>query len=145
MAEKNLNSRQQRCLHLLACGLNQRAIAKELNVSERTIHRWISARNFQQALGELQRSLWEETLKNLAGASATCLEYLVELVRDQGCEPRLRVRAAIAVLDSSLRCFSNGNVIPRAAPTDEDIARTMEIFASLPTSDELVRSTEAGA
>lgn len=61
-----LSPKQLQALSGIARGLSPSAIAKEINVSERTVQRWVKLPQFQEALNQLQTQTKSKILEKVS-------------------------------------------------------------------------------
>lgn len=111
MSEKKdnqLTPEQVRAINALAAGATYVEAARAAGRSVRTLQAW-RANNlaFQEALSGIDGKILDETAHRLISASLDAVECLCDVTRDKKIPPSVRVNAAKAILELSLKLRDN--------------------------------------
>lgn len=87
-----------------------RAAAELVGVSEATMYRRLSEREFQAALRGARHHAFGQSLARLQAASGTAVDTLTGIMGSDSFPAASRVRAAVAVLQLSARDLERGDV-----------------------------------
>ncbi|WP_329103213.1 helix-turn-helix domain-containing protein [Streptomyces sp. NBC_01439] len=91
-------SRKERAAVLLARGLNAEHVAREVQVTGRTVRRWLENPEYAERVRELRRTSLGETLRVLETISRNAVGVLGGIMTNSAESSTVRVRAAIGVL-----------------------------------------------
>jgi hypothetical protein len=118
------NARQERVALLLASGRTIKEAAAECRVGERTVHTWLGDPDFRGMVSDLQGRLLIEAVGRLSEASGRAVETLVALLQDASSQ--IRLRAAVAVLDQTMKARERIELEERLARLEQLVAATTE-------------------
>lgn len=93
-----LSARQTQAVELLMQGETVTGAAEALGVSRRTVQRWLTERNFAEALEHAQENAVNVAARRLAGKLERAAELVVRLAESAEEEP-VRLKAALAIPD----------------------------------------------
>ncbi|MEV7442022.1 helix-turn-helix domain-containing protein [Streptomyces sp. NPDC091204] len=91
-------SRKERAAVLLARGMPAERVAREVDVTGRTVRRWLEDSAYAERVQELRRTSLGETLRGLETISRNAVHVLGSVMTNAEESPTVRVRAAIGVL-----------------------------------------------
>jgi len=94
-----LSPQHHKAISLLAQGLSNKSVAKELGLAPETISRWKSGFGFQAKLNELlseNQQASQERLRALSGVALTTIEAVMT---DPNTPPKERLSAALRILE----------------------------------------------
>ena len=96
--ESQLTPQQELALDLLATGKTVTQVAEALGVSRQTVSKWLNQDcEFQQALEDRQRELWQDAKLRVFARLQKALDVLDEALENGS--PQDKVRAAFRILD----------------------------------------------
>ncbi len=101
--EKELTSKQQQAILLLAKGSTIVAAAKELGINEKTLDRWKTLPEFKAALRLAEDELYTEALVQLKQVAPKAIACLVRNMDPEEAAPYVQVAAASKLLDAGLQ------------------------------------------
>lgn len=90
---------KEAALVMLANGARPRKIAQVLEVSERTLTRWLADDGFSAELAERQARIRGEAERVIAGGLAQAARQMLKLAKTAGKEDMAKVKAAGEILD----------------------------------------------
>ncbi|HEX9989977.1 MAG TPA: helix-turn-helix domain-containing protein [Chloroflexia bacterium] len=95
-----LSSRKQRALLAMMEGVDIRHAARQADVPERTLRRWLAEDiQFQTALREAESHAISLAATRLIGAADTAATTLLVLMLDEHMPPNVRLRATVAAFE----------------------------------------------
>ena len=95
-----LSPRHRKAVELLVMGHSIRAVARELNVGDSTVRRWLAKREVQEALTQAQEEVWRHTIRRLRSLGTRAIDTLNEILGDRTAPPSSRVSGAKCVLEA---------------------------------------------
>ncbi len=101
--EKELTSKQQQAILLLAKGSTIVAAAKELGINEKTLDRWKTLPEFKAAQRLAEDELYSEALAQLKQVAPKAIACLVRNMDPEEAAPYVQVAAASKLLDAGLQ------------------------------------------
>ena len=90
---------KEAALVMIASGARLRKVAQVVEVSERTITRWLSDEGFSAELAARQARIRADAERVLSGAAEKAARHLVKLAKEAGKEDMAQVKATEGVLD----------------------------------------------
>ncbi len=105
--------KQQRAALLLASGRPVRATAKAVKAGERTVYDWLDKPEFCSYVARVRGDIFERSVGRLARSAARATAALDKLLADPS--PAIRLRAAVAVLDSAVKLRTHVELDARIA------------------------------
>ncbi|MFD6911767.1 helix-turn-helix domain-containing protein [Streptomyces goshikiensis] len=90
--------RKDRAAVLLARGLNAEQVARQVDVTGRTVRRWLEDPVYAEKVQEIRRTALGETLRALETISRNAVSVLGQILVNDSASPMIRVRAALGVL-----------------------------------------------
>lgn len=97
--ENSLSPSQQQALEMLATGSTVSAIAKAINVTERTIYNWRAGDvDFKAAWEELLATLWENTKVGLKALGGRAIQVLLDIMDSPDATNKEKLIASQTVL-----------------------------------------------
>ncbi|MFJ6481146.1 helix-turn-helix domain-containing protein [Streptomyces sp. NPDC091682] len=90
--------RKARAAVLLARGLPAEHVARQVDVTGRTVRRWLEDPAYAEQVQELRRTALGETLRALETVSRSAVGVLGRVLTDDNAGATVRVRAALGVL-----------------------------------------------
>jgi hypothetical protein len=109
----------------VAALLTQRNVeeaAKAVNISTRTLLRWMKEPEFQTAYREARRTAYSQAVAKLQQGATAAATTLLKVMLDQGTPAAVRVRAAECVINHSSKAIEIEDVEARVA----ELERTAE-------------------
>lgn len=95
---------QSKAVQALASGATFAEAALLAGVSERTVYKWrADLPAFNEALKSIEVKQLDETARRLVGAGVQCVSCLTDIAADKKIAPGVRVAAAKAVMELSLK------------------------------------------
>ncbi len=98
-----LSAKQETAVAALLSEATIAAAAAKVGVTERTLHRWLDDPDFSEAYRAARREAVGQAISRLQQGSTHAVTVLFMLMADKSVSSSVRLRAAIAVLDFSLR------------------------------------------
>lgn len=99
-----VSPRQARAINALLSTTNVRSAAAAAGISERTLWRWLSDKEFRQALETAEDQLVEGATRRLLGLQDQAIDELADILSDEtegvDVSPALKLKAATIVLDT---------------------------------------------
>lgn len=99
-----VSPRQARAINALLSTTNVRAAAAAAGISERTLWRWLTDKEFHQALETAEEQLVEGATRRLLGLQDQAIDELADILSDKNegvdVSPTLKLKAATIVLDT---------------------------------------------
>jgi DNA-binding MurR/RpiR family transcriptional regulator len=111
-AEK-LPGRQEQALAALLNNPTVRDAAKAAQLSEATVYRYMREQPFAARLREARRGLVEQLTTRLQAKSDASAKVLTDIAEDDSKPASVRVAAAKAVIDYTLKAFELGDLSER--------------------------------
>lgn len=101
----SLQSNQRKALEAITAGATIEQAAAIADVTETTVYRWRSenANGFMDALQEANERILADTVTALTVASVQAVQILIEVASDEESPASVRVSAAKAILDSTIK------------------------------------------
>lgn len=108
-----LTPRQANAAALLAAGRELKITAREVGVSERSVHAWKGEPVFRAYVAGLRDEMLSQAVGRLAERATQAIETMVGLLdsADEG----IRLRASVAVMDTLLRAREHTELAGRVA------------------------------
>lgn len=104
MAENGVTSKQTKAITALLAEKTIGEAAKQTGIGERTLSRWLTGDEcFRVALRQAQDQAIDRAVTRLAGAAANAVNVLDTIVNDDNEKSSIRVAAAKAILDNTLK------------------------------------------
>jgi predicted transcriptional regulator len=116
-----LSPKQNRVIIFLLAGHTQQEAAKLTGVGKSTVTRWLDQTDFSDALMEGQERTRREAEGLLSGALSKAVQALVSVLESDEASPVVKVNAARAVLDYSLKFKAAGELEDRIVRLEEQI------------------------
>ena len=116
-----LSPKQNRVISFLLAGHNQTEAAKLVGVGKTTVTRWMDQSYFSEALMKGQLRIRQEAEGLLSGALSKAVQALVSVLESDEASPVVKVNAARAVLDYSLKFKAAGELEDRIVRLEEQI------------------------
>lgn len=114
MAEngRRIVKKQIAILALITCSTIAEA-AKDADVSERTLYRWLDDPGFRQELSIIQKRELELVEQRLCGLLNEAVSTYASVIRDPTCSAGSRVKAAQAIFDQFIQIKNYREIEPR--------------------------------
>lgn len=113
--KNKLNARQHRAIKALLVSKNTTEAALTANVAERTLYRWLSDPEFKAELSQAEGNIIDETGRRLIALCGLAIETLENILSKENASDTLKLRAAQAVQDYTLKLRELRNVEQRLA------------------------------
>lgn len=101
-----LSAKQQLVAVALSQGKTQAQAAAAVNIGLRTVQRWVTQPEFQEAVRQAQRESYEQAIAKLVACSAGAVVVLTSIAADSKVSPSARVAASKAILDAAHRGYA---------------------------------------
>jgi len=111
-------------LRVLASGGSTAEAAAAAGVNVRTLERWLTQKEFKNALRTMQAVVLDSIASRLVGLARTSVETLHELLKDTKTSHALRARVAIAALDAAMKWHEATAIEERLTAMEEILLRT---------------------
>lgn len=98
-----MGAKYQRAICALLNHSSLTAASASCKVSERTLRRWLRIPEFREALAEAERDMLERVSNHMTQLAASALAALENVLNDADASGSTRIRAAMAVLDHTLK------------------------------------------
>jgi len=89
--------------------------AREVGISADTLLRWLKVEEFQTAYRAARRDVFRQSVARLQHGTSEAATALLEIVVDGDTPPSVRVRAAEAILNHSLKAIEIEDIDARVA------------------------------
>jgi hypothetical protein len=123
MAKNGISAKQKRAIAALLTTRDARAAAKQANVGERTLYRWLAEDDaFKRALSKAEGRAIDAAARRLISLQGTAIDTLKNVLDDAEASATVRLRAAQAVLDYLLKLRELRNIEQRLTALEEAIA-----------------------
>lgn len=87
----------------------------------RTVQRWCTLPEFQAAIRQAQKQVYDTVIAKLVTCSSGAVVVLASIVSDSAVPASARVSAAKAILDSAHRCYFQQELERRLAELEEKL------------------------
>jgi len=94
-----LSPQHHQTISLLATGMTNKSVAKELGLAPETISRWKSDFDFKAELNALLHDNQQAQQERLRALSSTALETIEAIMTDPNAPPKDKLTAALKVLE----------------------------------------------
>jgi transposase len=121
LKNRKLTPKQARLANLLACGYSQRSAAKEIQVTEHTVSRWLSEDNLKEALSQKMHHVGKEAERLLCAALSEAVQALLNVLKNPDTAPVVKVNAARAVLNYGLKFREQGELVERISTIEKKL------------------------
>ena len=111
--ENKISPQQQRAIAALLSSRNVADAAKQANVGERTLFRWLDDPTFKAHLASAEGNLIDVATRRLLQYQDAAITVVATIMADQRHPAGVRLRAATAVIDYMLRLRELRNVEQR--------------------------------
>jgi hypothetical protein len=101
--EKDLTPLQYKALDSLLQGVSKEEVARLVECSPRSIHRWLKTPNFKAKFNEGKRIAFEEATNKLTIGSSRAVDKLFTLIDNPETPPQVVCRACEIVLTNSVK------------------------------------------
>lgn len=98
-----LNPKQMQAVSVLLTARSITEAATILKVNEKTLRRWMSEPLFMLELRGAEASVLDDAVRRLLSLHDTALDTLSTILTDSSVAASVRMRAAIAILDTTLK------------------------------------------
>jgi len=126
MTRRDPGARDRLMAAPLAAGMTHEQAAATTGVSRKTIERRLSVPVFRRELDRARAELFDRVLGQAAKHATRAVEVLAAIMEDQNRAASVRVSAARALLDNSLRFREQVSLAERVARLEEALARQGE-------------------
>ncbi len=116
-----LNDRQLRAIEALLLSASVEDAARRSGLSARTIHRYLSSREFAEVFRERLRTRVDVASARLQSATGDAVECLVEVMNDQSASHGVRTKAAVSVIELSWRWIEANEFEDRLSALEQRI------------------------
>lgn len=107
------NSKRELMLSALLANPTIRDASKACDVPERTLYTWLRRPDFKaeydRRRGQLVQSAWNA----LHGRLSEAIDIVADMMRDTSTSPQIRLSAARAIIEYSLRSVEQLDILPR--------------------------------
>lgn len=100
---QNMTPRQLKALAILLEGGTDGEAAAAAGVKRQTVNNWRRDGVFDEAYQEHEAAILPKVTRSLIAASAACVDYLADVVKDDSKSDTVRIRAASTLLQNALR------------------------------------------
>jgi len=122
-SQNGLKPRQVAGLEVLLCGGNMTEAAKAAGISPRTLERWLTRPEFSGALQAMQTTVLKSITSRLTGLAGKAVDTLAELLSSEGVSDAIKVRVAVAALDSVMKWRQGVALEERLATLEKEVTR----------------------
>jgi len=102
---------------------NHEAAARAVEISAKTLGRWLQDPTFQEAYREARRAAFAQNLARLQQATAAAVTTMLKTMIDANTPAASRVRAAATVVNLNLRAMEIEDVAERVTKLEQAIKR----------------------
>lgn len=122
-SENGLTNRQQRAIAALLASRSIADAAQAVDVTDRTLYRWMQIPEFKAALASAEGELIDGATRRLLQLQDAAITTVALVMADEKYSPTVRLRAAGIVLDHLLKLRELRNVEQRLAALEATIAK----------------------
>lgn len=123
MASDELTTQQQRAIAALLSTKSVAEAAQQIKVTERTLFRWLTEPEFKRQLALAERELVSTATRRLLQYSDAAISVIVSIMADEAKPASVRLRAAMAVMDYSLKLREILDLEERIAELEAHVAQ----------------------
>ncbi len=117
-----LSPQQDQLISLLLAGIAINAAAKQVGINEKTAHRWLKLKHFQQAYKAAQKALFDQALTGLMLKVDKAIETLDRNMNaDINTPASVQVRAAQIVLEQAISVHKTAELEQKILELEEYI------------------------
>lgn len=121
-ANGGISPKQQAAAIALARGASHSEVVESVGVGDRTLSRWKTQPEFQDAVLASKRELYDQAIALVIDANCSAARALKEIVEDSSKPAGARVSAARALLDSGYRGFESAELARRIEIIEEALS-----------------------
>ena len=121
------DARRRRAVELLVRGLSQEEAAEALEVTARTVRRYLAEPTFRVALAEAQDEALGRVARRMTAGASEMLDVLESVACDGGMPPTVRVRAALGWLAQLWRAKELQELAERVRALEEALGPPEEV------------------
>lgn len=116
-----INAVHQEAIVLIASGLNNKRVAKQLDIAQETVSRWKSDYNFRALLNQQLNSNHQFNQNKLRSLTSTALSTIEQVMTDEDAPHRDRMTAALKIIElTKLKQGNIGATSPAALKRQEE-------------------------
>src|ERR1700694_502969 len=114
-SSSKLTGKQEQAVVALLAQRNVEEAARATGIGVRTLHRWMTEREFSAAFREARRAAYSQTIARLQHGSSAAATTLLKIMLDVNAPASTRVRAADSVLDHAAKAIEIEDIEVRVA------------------------------
>jgi hypothetical protein len=124
MADNKITAPQQRAIVALLSTKNVAEAAQQANVGERTLFRWMAEDVlFKAALAVAEGEMINAATRRLLQHQDVALTVILSIMADKKLSAGVRLRAALAIVDTMLKLRELNNIEARLSALEASIAK----------------------
>lgn len=116
-----LSAKQQLVAIALSQGKTQAQAAISVGAGLRTVQRWATQPEFQEAVRQAQRESYDQAISKLVACSAGAVAVLAAVAADSKVSAAARVAACRGILDAAHRGYAQAELERRVAELEEKL------------------------
>lgn len=116
---EQLTPKQEKLVTLLLAGVSASAAAKQLDINDKTVYRWLKLAHVQHAYRQAQRDTFETSLNELRTGVSLAISTLREVLTDPNVKAYTKVQAASIWLDHAVKLYTLSEVEQRVAELEQ--------------------------
>ena len=121
--EEVFKSNQLIALQILACGGSPTEAAGAARVTVRTLGRWMTRPDFVKSLRDMRVTALKRIASRLVGLAGSAVDTLAGILTSESASDSVKVRVAIATLDTAVKWNEATEVEERLAILEKDVKR----------------------